>query len=277
MRRAKLVIALLSAFCLSGDPSLTPAACTDTRTTDSAPFGIGERLVYHVEWNPPWYLFFLPTMDAGEAELNLAGETIYEGKKALKIVFRARSSGTLLKLAGVKVDDHFEFITDPETFCTYAARKILREGKRKRDIDVVYDKEHRRLHIREVDVAVTPPKLKRDEFVKDIPDCVRDLFSALYNARRREFSLGLSHRSVVGDNDRIKEIEARVEEREIVVTPKGKYDAWRLNTIALLGGLFKDGGQFKIWLSADERKLPVQFEAKVSLGKVSGKLRELVP
>ena len=94
---------------------------------------------------------------------------------------------------------------------------------------------------------------------------------------RESDALGDSHRSIVGDNDRIKEIETQVEKRETVETPKGKYDAWKLNTVSILGGLFKDGGQFKIWLSADERKIPVQFEAKVSLGKVSGKLKELQP
>jgi len=275
--RAKLLIALLSALFFSANSTPSPVLRAPANTRDSPPFTIGERLVYNVEWNPPWYLFFLPAMDAGEAELNLAGETVHEGRRALKIVFQARSSGTLAKLAGVKVDDHFEFITDPETFCTYEVNKKLREGRRKRDIGVVYDKPRRRLHFREVDVGVNPPKLKRDEYIKDIPECVRDLFSALYNARLRELSLGSSHRSVVGDNDHVKEIEAQVEKREIVETPKGKYEAWRLNTIALLGGLFKNGGEFKIWLSADERKLPVQFEAKVSLGKVSGKLKELEP
>jgi hypothetical protein len=48
-----------------------------------------------------------------------------------------------------------------------------------------------------------------------------------------------------------------------------------MNTVALMGGLFKDGGQFKIWLSVDRRKLPLQFEVNVSLGKVVGKLRRI--
>ena len=275
--RAKLLIVLLSAPFFSGSTAPAPVPRPSANKFDSSPFAVGEKLVYAVEWNPPWYLFFLPTMDAGEAELSLAGETVYGGKRAVKIIFQARSSGTLVKLSGVKIDDHFEFITDPETFCTCAVKKKLREGKRKRDIDVVYDRQQRRLHIRETDLGVSPPKLKRDEFVKDIPECVRDLFSALYNARRRDLSMGDSHRSMVGDNDRVKEIETQVEKRETVETPKGKYDAWKLNTVSILGGLFKDGGQFKIWLSADERKIPVQFEAKVSLGKVSGKLKEVQP
>ena len=42
----------------------------------------------------------------------------------------------------------------------------------------------------------------------------------------------------------------------------------------VISSLFKEGGQFWIWLSADERKIPVQFEVKVKLGKVMGKLKQ---
>lgn len=251
------------------------AAALAPPAASAAPFAIGEKLVYEVEWNPPWYLFFLPVMHAGEAELTLAELTEYEGKRALRIVFNARSSGTLVKLAGVKIDDTFEFFTDPETFCTFMVKKKLREGKRKRDITVVYLPESRRLHMHEVDVGVSPPQVKRDEYKDNVPPCVKDVFSGLYWMRTQELAPGSRQGSVVGDNDRIKEVEVRVREREVVLTPAGRYDTLKMETVALIGGLFKGGGQFHLWLSADRRKVPVQFEAKVSLGRVSGKLKQL--
>jgi len=70
-------------------------------------------------------------------------------------------------------------------------------------------------------------------------------------------------------------VESRVENRERITTPVGEFDAWQIRTTALMGGLFKEGGQFRIWLSADKRKLPLQFEIKVKLGKVLGKLKQL--
>ncbi len=239
----------------------------------AATIPVGEKLVFQVEWNPPWYLFFLPPMEAGEAEIIVAAEPPYKGNKAIKIIFNARSSGALVKLAGIKIDDHFEFITNPESLCTYAISKKEREGKRKRDIDVVYLPETRQLHIHEMDVAVNPPQLKKDLYKDNIPECVKDLFSALYFARRHDFFLGAKYQSIVGDNDRIKEVQIRVEKNEQVSTPGGRFTAWRLNTIALVGGLFKEGGQFKMWLTSDEKKVPVQFEAKVNLGTISGKLK----
>ncbi len=239
------------------------------------PFEVGERLVYHVEWDPPWWFFLLPTMEAGEATLNLSHDNRDREQEAFKIIFTARSSGILTRLARINIDDYYEFITNPDTFCTSSVTKRIREGKRMRDIEVEYFPDRRALHMREVDVSSANPRVITDKDFEDIPPCVRDLFSALYSVRRKDLAAGTAHRILVGDNDKVKEIEVRVEKIERIMTPIGAYNTWRINTVAVLGGLFKSGGQFRIWLSADERKLPVKFEAKVNLGKVTGSLKEL--
>ena len=244
-------------------------------TPESEPFLPGEKLTYRIEWNPPWYLFFLPTMDAGEVELSIDGDTTDESKRTFKIVFHARSSGSLAKLAGLKVDDRFEFTTDRETLCTSRVFKKELEGKRQREITVIYYPEKKQLHIREMDLAHQPAKVLRDEFVNGVPVCVKDLFSALYWVRRNELNAKTTHRLIVGDNARVKEVEVRVEKAELIQTPPGKFDTWKINTVAVLGGLFKDGGQFSFWLTNDRRKLPVRFEVQVKLGKVTGKLKAM--
>jgi hypothetical protein len=261
----RLLLALVPLFLLG---ILEPdRACART------PFAGGEKLVYDVEWNPPWFLFFLPPMQAGEAELSLSDEFDYNGGKAAKILFTAHSSGTFARLVGIRIDDRYEFLTNPDTFCTYRAFKQEREGKRKRDIEVVYKPDARSLHIQELDLAFTPPKVKRDEDRTDIPECVQDIFSAVYSIRGKEFFVGANYRSIVGENDKVKEVEARIERSEQVQTPAGSFKAWKVNTVSVLGGLFKGGGQLKVWLTADERKVPVQLEIKVNLGTVSVKLK----
>ena len=237
------------------------------------PFKIGERLIYSVEWSPPWYLFFLPRMEAGEIELQISSET--ENKNALKISFKAHSSGAFLRLAGVTVDDDFTFLSEPTTFCSITVSKKVQEGKRKRQIEIEYLRQSSQLHIRELDTSTNPPNLRKDETKSDIPECVQDPFSALYYLRMAQLQTGYVHRSIIGNDDKVKEINSRVEALEIIKTPAGKLSAWRISTSALMGGLFKDGGQFIIWLSADERKIPIQFEAKVHLGRATGKLKQL--
>ena len=235
---------------------------------------VGEKLVYSIEWDPPWYLFFFPSMHAGDAELQIVGETEYKSQKVLKIVFTIRSSGMLSKLSGMKIEDEFVFLTEPDTFCTLNVSKKILEGKRKRQIDVEYLRNTRQLHIREYDESVTPAELKKDDLKEDIPSCVQDPFSALYFLRQQPFHSDFKYKSVIGHDDVVKEIESRVEKLEALDTTEGKVSAWKVKTVALLGGLFKNGGQFKIWFSADDKQVPLQFEAKISLGRVLGKLKE---
>ena len=235
---------------------------------------LGERLVYSVDWDPPWYMFFLPNMHAGDIELQIIGETEYKGQRALKINFTLHSSGMLSKLSGIKIEDEFVFLSQPETFCTLQVSKKIREGKRKRQIDVEYLRDTRQLHIREYDESVAPPELKKDDIKADIPSCVRDPLSALYYLRRFSLHPGFKHRSLIGHDDVVKEIESRIEKLDSLDTTSGKIPAWKIKTVSLVGGLFKKGGEFKIWLSADERQIPLQFEVNVALGRVLGKLTE---
>ena len=272
MRAFRFIAASLLAAIVTvafADPQPSPK---EVNPRAAVPFAVGERLLYSVKWDPPWYLFFLPSMEAGQIDLHLLGETEYKGKKALKISFQVHSSGSLAKMAGLKIDDDFVFFTEPNTFCTLGLSKKIREGKRKRQIDVDYIRDAGQLHIREFDESVEPPQLKKDETKNDIPACVQDPLSAVYFFRLSQLQEKHAQNFLVGHDDRIKEITARVEKHEIVETPAGRFPAWRVTVASLMGGLFKEGGQFKIWVSADEKKMPVQFEFKVRMGRVLGKL-----
>lgn len=271
-RTCIFLLAAAASLCLQNSPC-QPLSQEEENSTNEAVFPIGESLVYQIEWYPPWYFFFLPRMDAGTATLSLPMEIDENGRKAVVIEFKALSSGTLAKLTNLKIDDDFKFVADAVTSCAIRSSKKLREGKRKRDIDVVYLPETNQLYIYEVDVAENPPVIKKDSFKDDIPDCVQDIFSAMYWLRQQELNIGMKYKSILGYDDRVKEVESLIEKIEWIETPLGRFEAWRLNTVALMGGLFKGGGQFKVWLSADKRKVPLQFEAKVTLGKVVGKLK----
>jgi hypothetical protein len=267
-----LVALLLPCGCFASADDIDAAAQAGVSAPPSPT--AGERLVYEVRWDPPWYFFFLPTMKAGQIEIMLQEEAGGEKDNRVKIVFEARSSGTLAKMSGIKVEDTFIFIAEPKTLCSLKASKKIREGKRKRQIDVEYFRDKNQLHIREVDEAVVPPKVKKDQVKNKIPSCVYDPFSAIYLLRSSELEPKQVRTFLIGFDDRVNKIESRVEGEDTVKTPAGKFPAWQISTTSLVGGLFKGGGQFSLWLSSDEKKIPVQFEAKVKLGRVLGKLTE---
>jgi len=260
---AAVLLALIAVFAAAQQP--------EPNRTDSPTSLKQERLVYNVYWDPPWILFFIPKIEAGQITLEWTADAEYGGEKASKISLKARSSGALVKMSGMKIEDEFVFYTDPETYCTLGSSQKIREGKRKRQIDVQYFGDGR-LHIREVDESTVPPKVRKDETKSNIPECVHDPFSALYMFRQLPLRDKFAQNYMLANDDKIREVRSTVERQESVELSSGKMPAWKISTAALMGGLFKEGGQFKIWLSADEKKIPVQFEAKVKLGRVLGKL-----
>jgi hypothetical protein len=263
-------------FCLIAFWSCTIISQEKTPENDPPTIHIppdGERLVYTVKWDPPWYLFFVPSMEAGELDIHLAGIADFKGKPVYKIIIRAHSSGMLAKMAGMKVADEFIYYTDPSTLCTQGASGKIREGKRKRQSDLEYFPEERKLHFTEIDEGNVAPKLRKDITKLNIPSCVQDPISALYSYRNSPFEIGLIRTFTIGNDDKIKQVRTYVESKALIDTPVGKFQGWNVRADALKDGLFKEGGQFRIWISADGRRVPVQFEAKVSLGRVLGILK----
>ena len=242
--------------------------------TDFAGF-IGETLVYSIKWDPPWYMFFVPKMEAGELVFRFQGIDEFQGKPAVKIVLEARSSGTLAKLADMKVEDEFLYYSSPETLCAEGSISKISEGKRRRREELVYFQEERRLIFNLFDEASIPPRLLRSITKTDLPPCVQDPLAALYSYRALPLAKGHEKILTVGNNDKALEVRTRIETQDTVNTPAGKFKAWKIGTNALSGGLFRENGDFRIWISADDKKLPVRFEAKVRLGSIVGALKSV--
>ncbi|MBI4483537.1 MAG: DUF3108 domain-containing protein [Acidobacteria bacterium] len=236
------------------------------------PFRPGETLSYEVKWDAPGWLFFLPDIHAGEMQLRVAERIPYGGVPAYRLVATARSSGTLPKITGVSVDDYFESTMHPHDFCALRTVKRTREGRRKRDMEVRFHRDRRELHLRELDASANPPRELRNEVLEEVPECVQDTLSVLYAARRFLLEPGRRYSLFLSDNGRTREIFLHVQKRERVGTPAGPYPALKIETRSALGGLFGKGGRLWVWVSDDWRKIPIKFEARVSLGRVYGAL-----
>jgi hypothetical protein len=250
-------------------------AQTVTSKPSPALFPIGETLVYEVRWDPPAWMFFLPTIDAGEITLKFHERLTYNGNPAFKITADAISSGFLPRITGISVQDYFESIVDAREFCSFKMTKKTREGKRQRDITLTFDREKGRGHFVAYDVSKKPPvELKNDE-VRNIPSCVQDFLSAIYHTRLRDLKIGRSYPLTVSDNGLVKQVEIRVKKRESVECAVGTYSTLKVETVSVFGSLFRDGGTFIVWLSDDQNKIPIKFEAKVKLGKVSGSIKKM--
>jgi hypothetical protein len=209
----------------------------------------GETLVYEIRWDPPAWMFFLPTISAGELTVQFHHDAQVDGKAVHRIAARAVSSGFFPKLTGVTVDDSFESLVATDTFCSERMTKKLREGKRHRDIYLTFDRSSGTGRYLAYDVAKTPPATLKDQEVKNIPSCVQDIVSGIYVTRLQPLTSGGKFPLIVSDDGTVKQVEVRVKQKETIEAAAGRFSAWKLETISVFGSLFRGGGSFLVWFS----------------------------
>ena len=57
--------------------------------------------------------------------------------------------------------------------------------------------------------------------------------------------------------------------RERIETPAGTFDCVGIEPVLKAGGIFKSSGRLVIWVTDDERRMPVLMKSKVAIGSVS--------
>jgi hypothetical protein len=231
----------------------------------AAPFSGDERLQYEVNWKP---MFLLPAFKAGELSFKTE-ETTFSKRPVFRVSAEVNSSGRLASVAGLEVRDYFESIFDRDTFKSYRLVKRIREGKRQRDFELVFDYSQDQLVLREADVAVTPARELRNQTFPKIAEPLVDIVSVFYVGRVRALETGSHYFVNLVDEGESRRIEISVAKREEISTPIGKFSTVRVNTT---GKIFSSGGNLRVWYSTEAARVPVKFEADVAFGKVYGTL-----
>jgi hypothetical protein len=69
-------------------------------------------------------------------------------------------------------------------------------------------------------------------------------------------------------------LEVRVLGRDRVSTAGGVFNCVVIEPVLKAGGIFKNKGRLVIWLTDDERRMPVMMKSKVAIGSISVVLTE---
>ena len=182
------------------------------------------------------------------------------------------SNISFFRIAGIEVDNYFESTIDRNSFRSYRILKKIRQGKRKRDIEILFDYKLDRTLVRETDVALSPPRQIRDDIIDGIPGPLSDILSVFYVARLRVLKAGDRYLVYVSDNGKHREVQVKVEEPEKVETSIGSFEALKISTE---GGFWGRERNFRVWYSQDSLRVPVKFEADARVGKVVGQLIQI--
>ncbi|MDH3251659.1 MAG: DUF3108 domain-containing protein [Ignavibacteria bacterium] len=225
---------------------------TSLRKVRNVAFGVGERLVFDVNYG---------FITAGEAVMSVVRLDSVAGRQCYRVEFTVNSLPSFDWIYTVR-DRYLTFI-DTETIAPWRFEQHIREGSYRRDFVAEFDQYRLVARTTEGD--------------HDIPEYVHDIMSAFYYARTLDFS-GYN----VGDGPLLynffrkksHELKIRFLGRQELEIEAGTFKTIVLEPIVKEGGLFKSEGRIVIWLTDDDRKIPVRVNTKVLVGSIDTELRE---
>jgi uncharacterized protein DUF3108 len=77
------------------------------------------------------------------------------------------------------------------------------------------------------------------------------------------------------DNRKSYDMEVKVHKKERVEVPAGKFDCILVEPMLKSEGVFKSKGSILIWLTDDDRRIPVLVKSKVPIGSISVSLTDM--
>ncbi len=236
-----------SVWLLAGSaPAALPPAATPLS------FHATEQLHYVIRW---------AGVPVGESTLVVQDVVEAEEGPMYHFASTARSNHVLRLLYPVRT--RVESFVDAARFLPVRYTMQGRQGFRVRDRELLFDQ---RAHSVEL---VTEGRRR----IYPTADEVQDPLSALYYYRRTAtLEAGEVVRIPVHDRKRPKEIVVTAGPVETVETDAGTFQAARLDLTRQDEGLFLHEGDITLWMTADERRLPVRLVGRVAIGTVSAEL-----
>lgn len=206
---------------------------------------VGEKLVFSVRYG---------VIRAGEATMEIARIEDAYGYPSYHTVTTAKSNSFFDTV--YKVRDKVESWMDVDHLYSRRFRKQLREGSYRANQDIEMDQRLRMARY-------------QDGRVFEFMAGAHDILSAFYFVRTLELEPGGEYWLEMHADRKNYPLKVNVHGRERVDTPAGKFDTIVVEPMLRTPGLFKHEGSLTIWLTDDERKMPVLMKSKISVGSIS--------
>lgn len=214
-------------------------------------FAAGEYLKFNVIYGP---------VTAGEAVMKTS-DTLVNGRKCLKVEFLLNSKPFFDFF--YKVSDRYQTLIDAEGMFPWEFEQHIRESSFKRDFTAQFDQiQH---------------TAKTTEGQYKIPPYVHDIMSAFYFARTLDYSGFTVGQKIHLQNfykDSTYELDVKFKGRQTIEVEAGTFKCIVIEPLAREGGLFKSDGRVFVWLTDDDRKLPIKVSSKIAIGSVDSELIE---
>jgi hypothetical protein len=214
------------------------------------PFSPGEEIFYTVRWQ---------RIKAGSCSIKVLPTTRVNHIPALHFQLTVKSNTLVDKIHKIRdVMEGFVF-TDFSGSLRY---KHTATGKEKKKIRAEFSREKQQVVYSNFDDTRDPVEITENTF---------DPISSFYRMRTLDFEVGKSLTFSVSDGKKTFLQRGEVVKREKVTTPLGVFDTFLIvPSAANLSGVFEKSKnpRIRVWISADERRIPVRIQVKVVVGSI---------
>lgn len=214
-------------------------------------FGFGEKLEYKIGYK---------YITAGTGSFTIGKDPITKfGRKAYDINFEVKSLASLEWI--YKVRDRYSTVLDVSSIIPWEFEQHIREGNFKRDFKAKFDQ--------------VENKAYADNKTFNTPENVHDIVSAFYYIRTLNLSSMKKDSVIMLQNffkDSTYNLGVKILGRETVKVEAGTFKTVVIQPLVQEGGLFKSDGKIVIWLTDDDRKIPVKVGTKIVIGFVGAEL-----
>lgn len=209
--------------------------------------GVGEKMTYQLSYG---------IFKAGLSTMEVEDIDTTHGHITYRLKSRTKTNPFLDTF--YKVRDEITSWVDTTSFASVQFKKTLREGKYQKEYQVWFDYQKMK--------AVSP------DTTIQIEHRMQDVLSLFYYLRSLNLSVGDTVRLSNYDNDKISPFLLAVKGIETVKVPAGTFECLAVEPFSDSDFLFKYEGNLRIWLTNDERKIPVMMKSKANFGSMVLKL-----
>jgi hypothetical protein len=266
-----------------GGFALRPNALAQKQTsaTNKLPFEPAEQLFYEAEFSRS-LLRKLDVADfsfsANRAPLIDSKKTESEDSAPYSLIFKAEisSKGFFTRLFNLNFKERVESVVEPTTFTIQRTNIHDQQGKRVRLSEAIFDRSKGKMTWTQKDP--NNPSREPRQVITDFSGQLHDVLSAIYFIRTQPLQVGKSLEIFIGDGGRVYQVPIRVVEKKRMKTIVGRVDVVKVEP-DLFGPdrlIDNEKGQFSIWITDDNRRIPVVAKLKTDYGTFDIKLKKII-
>ncbi len=221
------------------------------------PFTPGEKLRFQLRW---------AVIPAGEAVMEVLPMKTIDGTEVYHFRLTAKSNAFVDMF--YKVRDRIDAYASADMTRAVRYRHKQHEGETRRNVMVDFDWQEEMALYRDG---------KKDRQIDILPGTF-DPLSVFYFTRMKDYDKNKVIECPVSDGKKCVTGVARIIKKETISILSGTYETYLIEPdLKHVGGVFeKDrNAKIKLWVTADDRRIPVKIASKVAIGSFVGELMRI--